>query len=255
VLQEPFASGNSFVHRLDPRIRLLSACVYSIVVAVSRGVQVLTIAVLIALLLVIFAKLPPRETIKRIVVVNSFTLLLWLVVPLTFQGPIVFTLGPFNVYHPGVALAGQITLKSNAILLVLVALIATMPLATLGSALNWFRVPDKIVHLLLMTYRYFFVLEQEYRRMIRSAQIRGFRPGTNLHTYKTYAHIIGMLFVRSALRADRVHQAMLCRGFKGKFYCLYKFSSGRREWVFASAMGVVILLLIWLEWLQRWLFA
>ena len=250
MLQEPFASGNSFVHHLDPRTRLMSACVYSIVVALSRSFQVLTVAVLIALLLVMLAKMPAREIIKRIIIVNSFILFFWLVVPLTFEGPIVFTIGPCNVYRPGVILAAQITLKSNAILLVLLALITTMPFATLGSALNRLHVPDKIVHLLLMTYRYVFVLEKEYQRMIRAAQIRGFRPGTNLHTYKTYAYIVGMLFVRSALRADRVYQAMLCRGFKGKFYCLHKFSSGKQEWLFASVMGSVVLFLIYLEWLK-----
>ncbi|MCK7503788.1 MAG: energy-coupling factor transporter transmembrane protein EcfT [Desulfobacterales bacterium] len=64
----------------------------------------------------------------------------------------------------GVELAAQITLKSNAIVLAFMALVATMPLATAGHALHRLRVPDKIVHLLLMTYRYIFVLEQEYQR-------------------------------------------------------------------------------------------
>ena len=102
-----------------------------------------------------------------------------------------------------------------------------MPLATLGYALNRLRVPDKIVHLLLMTYRYVFVLEQEYQRLMRAVKIRGFQPATNLHTYRTYAYVVGMLFVRAAERAERVQQAMLCRGFKRKFYCLQEFKADR----------------------------
>ena len=85
-------------------------------------------------------------------------------------------------------MAAQITLKSNAILLALVALVTTMNFSILGYALNWLHVSDKIVHLLLMTYRYVFVIDQEYQRLIRAARIRGFQPGTNLHTYKTYAY-------------------------------------------------------------------
>ena len=131
-----------------------------------------------------------------------------------------------------------------------ITLIATMNFSILGYALNWLHVPDKIVHLLLMTYRYVFLIEQEYQRLIRAAQIRGFRPGTNLHTYKTYACIVGMLLVRSAVRADRVYKAMLCRGFKRKFYCLHEFSVGRNEWLFATAMGGVVLVLIYLEYLR-----
>ena len=251
MLQEPFALGNSFIHRLDPRIRLISAGIFSIVVALSRDYQTLTSAVLISFLWVILAQLAAREIIKRIILVNSFTVLLWLVLPLTFQGPDALTLGPLRIYNAGITMATQITLKSNAILLALIASVATMNLSVLGNALNCLQVPDKIVHLLLMTYRYVFLIEQEYQRLIRTAQIRGFRPGTNLHTYKTYASIVGMLLVRSAIRADRVYKAMLCRGFKRKFYCLREFKAGKQEWLFATAMAGVILVLIYLEWLRK----
>ena len=250
MLQEPFAFGNSFVHQLDPRIRLMTACVYSIVVALSRNFQVLTAAVLISFVLVMLAQLSAREIIKRIIVVNSFTVLLWLVLPLTFHGPIALTLGPLTIYNAGIVMAAQITLKSNAILLALMALVTTMNFSILGYALNWLHVPDKIVHLLLMTYRYVFVIDQEYQRLIRAARIRGFQPRTNLHTYKTYAYLVGMLLVRSAVRADRVYKAMLCRGFKRKFYCLHEFNAGKHERLFVAAMAGVILVLIYLEWLK-----
>ena len=250
MLQEPFAVGTSLVHRLDPRIRIAAVTVYSVIVAVSRHFPTLVTAVGVSLVLIMLAKLPLREVIKRIIVVNMFNLLLWLVLPLTFQGPKAFTVGPLNVYHPGIVMSAQITLKSNAIMLMLLTLIATMAFSTFGAALNRLWVPDKLIHLLLMTYRYVFVMEQEYQRLIRAAQIRGFRPGTNIHTYKTYAYIIGMLFVRSALRADRVYNAMLCRGFKRKFYCLHEFSSGKTEWLFSAAMGAVMLGLVYIEWLN-----
>lgn len=250
MLQEPFAIGNSFVHRLDPRIRLIGAGVFSGVVALSHSFTVLTAAVLIALVWVLLAKLPPWAVMKRMAMLNSFNVLLWLVLPLTFQGPTDLTLGPFTLYRAGIVMAAQITLKSNAILLALIALVTTMTFASLGYALNQLRVPDKIVHLLLMTYRYVFVIYQEYQRLIRAAQIRGFRPKTNMHTYKTYAYIVGMLLVRSSLRADKVYNAMLCRGFEGKFYCLHEFRAGRNEWLFGVLMGAVTLALIYFEWLK-----
>jgi cobalt/nickel transport system permease protein len=248
MLQEPFAYGNSFVHQLDPRLRLISAGVYSSVVALSRDFYVLTAAVLFSFLWIMLAQLPVREIIKRIIVLNSFNLLLWIVLPLTFQGPISLAIGPLAIYNAGIIMAAQITLKSNAILLLMMALVATMNLSILGHALNWWRVPDKIVHLLLFTYRYVFLIEQEYQRLIRAARFRGFRPGTDLHTYKTYASIVGMLLVRSAIRADRVQKAMLCRGFKGRFYCLHEFNTGTHEWLFANAMAGMIIAIIYFEW-------
>ncbi len=250
MLREPFAVGNSILHRLDPRVRLVSAAAYSSVVALSRNFQVLITAVIISFILILFAQLPAREIFKRILAVNFFILLLWLVLPLTFHGSIALKLGPLPVYSAGIITAAQITLKSNAIVLVLIALVATMNFSILGYTLNWLRVPDKIVHLMLMTYRYVFLIEQEYQRLIRAAKIRGFRPGTNLHTYKTYASIVGMLLVRATLRADRVYKAMLCRGFKRKFYCLYEFKTGRIEWIFAITMFGIIIGLIYFEWLR-----
>jgi cobalt/nickel transport system permease protein len=245
MLREPFAAGNSFIHQLDPRIRVAVAAAYSIVVALCHNFQVLSAAVTISTLLVLTAHLPVREIFKRIIVINSFNLMLWLVLPLTFHGSIALRLGPLPVYSDGVIVATQITLKSNAIVLALIALIATMNFSTLGGALNRLRVPDKIVHLLMMTYRYVFLIEQEYQRLIRAARIRGFRPATNLHTYKTYASIVGMLLVRATIRADRVYKAMLCRGFRRKFYSLCEFESGRQEWLFAIAMAGIIVLLLY----------
>jgi cobalt/nickel transport system permease protein len=247
MLQEAFAYGNSYVHQLDPRLRLISACVYSIVVALSHSFQVLAAAVLISIFWIVLARLPIREIIKRIIVLNSFNVLLWIVLPLTFEGSIASVLGPLTIYQAGLIMAAQITLKSNAILLILMALVATMNLSVLGHALNWWHVPDKMVHLLLMTYRYVFLIEQEYQRLIRAARFRGFRPGTSLHTYKTYAAIVGMLLVRSVVRADRVQKAMLCRGFKGRFYCLHEFNTGKQEWLFATAMAGITVVLIYFE--------
>jgi cobalt/nickel transport system permease protein len=56
-----------------------------------------------------------------------------------------------------------------------------------------------------------------------------------------------MLFVRAAARAERVHQAMLCRGFKGKFYSLQDFQMSSASWIFALLMTAVIIGLILIE--------
>jgi cobalt/nickel transport system permease protein len=164
-----------------------------------------------------------------------------LVIPFTFPGDALFRIGPFNASREGIALAGQITLKSNAIILAFMALVTTMPLSTLGHALNRLQLPDKFVHLLLMTYRYIFVLEQEYQRLMRAARIRGFQPGTNLHTYRTYAYLVGMLFVKAIDRAERVRWAMLCRGFKRKFYSLHEFKAGRGSVIFLIFISAAVL--------------
>jgi cobalt/nickel transport system permease protein len=140
----------------------------------------------------------------------------------------------------GVALAGIVTLKANAIVLAILALIGTMPVAVLGHGLQRLHVPAKICHLLLFTYRYIFIIEQEYGKLITAMKIRGFVPGTDMHTYRSYANLLGMLLVRSLDRADRIYQAMLCRGFQGNFVSLATFSSRPRDYLFGLIMLLVL---------------
>lgn len=248
MISEPFATGNSVIHQLDPRIRVGLTTLYAFVVALSSQFSVLFVALVLSLILIVISQVGIKEVFKRILWVNALIFLLWLLLPFTFKGDVLTHIGSFAIYRPGVVLAAQITIKSNAILLAFIALIATMSFATLGHALYRMRVPEKIVHLLLMTYRYIFVIEQEYLRLIRAAKIRGFRPGTNTNTYRTYSYVIGMLFVRAAARAERVHQAMLCRGFKGKFYSLQEFQINSATWVFAIMMTAIIAGLVFMEW-------
>ena len=250
MLSEPFAIGNSMIHRLDPRIRVGLTVLYSFVVALAYQFSVLIGALIVSSILIAVAQVSIKEVLRKMVIVNALILLLWLVLPFTFNGKILTQIGPFAVYLPGVILAAQISLKSNAILLAFIALIATMSLATLGHALHRISVPTKLVYLLLMAYRYIFVIEQEYLRLLRAAKIRGFQPGTNVNTYRTFSYVIGMLLVRAALRAERVHQAMLCRGFTGKFHSLEEFQTTAAGWIFLIIMTLLIIGLIVMEVLK-----
>ena len=247
MISEPFAIGESIIHRLDPRIRLSLTVLYSFVVALSYQFSVLILALSFSSILILISRIKIQAVLKRLVIVNTLILFLWLVLPFTFDGEVLTRIGSFAIYRPGMVLAAQITLKSNAILLAFIALIATTSFSTLGHAMYRLRVPEKIVYLLLMTYRYIFVIEEEYLRLMRAIKIRGFRPGTNTNTYRTYSYVIGMLFVRAAARAERVHQAMQCRGFNGKFYSLQEFQVGAKGWAFAILMTAIMVGFIFME--------
>jgi len=247
VISEAFTGGGSLIHRIDPRIRIAAAAVYTSVVAVSGNISALLAALAVSVVLVLLARLPLWEVTRRLSVVVGFLVLIWALLPLTGGGPVVGRLGPLTFHEPGIVLALQISLKSVTIVTAFIALVATMDIATLGHSLIRLKVPAKVSYLLLMTYRYIFVLEQEYQRLLRAARVRGFKPGTNLHSYKTYAYLVGMLFVRAANRAQRVHQAMKCRGFRGKFYSLAYFRASVASWLFALMMALVCTGLILLQ--------
>jgi cobalt/nickel transport system permease protein len=224
------------------------AVVYSFVVAFTDRFAPLIVALVVSLVLAALAGLHPKPLWRRLKVVLGFLTLIWIVLPLTLGGPVLARIGQIGISTAGMLLAARISLKTTAILIEFTALVATMPLATLGHALGLLKVPEKLVYLVLMTYRYIHVLENEYQRMVRAIRMRGFLPGTNLHTYQTYAYLIGMLFVRSVARAERITWAMRCRGFNGRFHNLADFIPTPVTWIFSGAMGLVIAALAIFEW-------
>jgi len=245
---EELANGDSFIRRLDPRGKIVVVFLFSIVVAAANRLQVLLCALLLGLLIVLAAKVPVKELVKRLIPVNMLILFLWFFLPFTFGGEPFFHIGPLAVTREGLLYATRITLKSNAMMLMLIALVASTPIFTIGHAMYSLGIPKKIVHLFFFTYRYIHVIYREYFRLKNSMKIRGFTPRTNLHTYKTFAYMVGMLLIKSFDRGQRVHNAMLCRGFKGNLYSLSKFSFKKGDVVSVVFMLTVIILLGVLEW-------
>ena len=248
MIGEGFASTDSLVYRLDPRVKIVVVFFFSVIVAVSNRFFVLMLAIGLSLCIVLLARVPMRELLRRLGPVNLFVLFLWFFLPFTVRGEPLFSVGPLVGTHQGVLFAALISLKANAIVVVLIALVGSTSILTLGHAMHELGVPKKIVHLFFFTYWYVHVIHREYLRLLSAMKVRGFQPGTNMHTYKTYAHLVGMLLVRSADRAERVQKAMLCRGFRGRLYSLSEFSLKRSDVISLVVMLACILALGLVEW-------
>jgi cobalt/nickel transport system permease protein len=74
-----------------------------------------------------------------------------------------------------------------------------------------------IGQMVLLSNRYLHVFRHEARRMSSGMRVRGFRKSTNLTTLRAVGNFIGMLFVRSFERTERVFDAMRARGYRGRF--------------------------------------
>jgi len=250
MITESFAEGNSWIHGIDPRLRVLGAVAFAVVVAVSYEFSALFTALGLSLIMALLARLDFQAIVKRLLAPVVFLLLLWAVLPWSYEGEVLTALGPVIITRPGVTLCAQISIKTVCLMVAFMALVATMTVDTLGHTLNRLRLPDKMVHMILITYRYLFVIEQEYQRLVRAMKIRNFQPRTNLHSYRTYAYLVGMLFVRASERARRVHSAMICRGFHGRFVSLRTFPPHSRNYLFSLALTLFLALLATLEWVK-----
>lgn len=241
MINEPFAVGKSLLHKADPAVKIVSALMVALSIATSSLVQVAGASLIVAIVLIAMASLSPTLLAKRLATVNFFILLLWITLPLTGGGEQTIAIGPVTLSNRGIALAWLITLKANAIYLILTALMTTSTIGAIGHALQRLRLPHKLILLLLTTYRYLARIDLEYRRLRRSASLRCFHGATNLHTYRTYGYLIGMTLIRSYERSRRVHQAMLMRGFNGRFPLLLQQSTGAGDIFLLLASGLTAL--------------
>lgn len=244
---EEFADGDSFLHRADPRVKLLAACPYVLVIALMDGLTGPSVALLASALLTASARLDAKKLLQRLLAVNVFIALLWVFLPFTYPGETLFAIGPLKASREGLLYALSITLKSNAIVLATIAMLGTSGIFSLAHALVHLKVPSKLVHLFFFFYRYISVLHEEYHRLRDAMRIRCFRAGTNTNTYRAFAYLMGMLIVRSYERSQRIYWAMLCRGFKDRFPVMSHFSLKKGDILFGCLMGALtcFLAVIW----------
>ena len=247
MFDEPFVRGRSLVHGLDPRVRLGVAAFFSVATALIRGHAAASAALVLAGLMLALSRPPLGVLVRRLAMVNLFILFLWVIVPVTMPGPSVWSLGFLNISQAGLDLAGLVTLKSNAILLAFLALVATMDFPTMGHALQRLGVPAKLVFLLLFSYRYVHVIAEEWDRLRTAARLRGFVPVTSLHTYCVIGNLLGMVLINSFDRSQRVYQAMVLRGFSGRFATVARFRTQGRDVAFAACGVAAVVMLVVLD--------
>jgi cobalt/nickel transport system permease protein len=247
---EPFAYGNSFVHRLDPRVKIITAAMFSLVVALTYEMAILFVSAVSAIAVLVAARLSLKKVFWRLIVVNGFILVLWLLLPFTTPGKTLFTLFGFEATVEGVDYAVLITIKSNTIFIACITLLSTCSVFKLVHALRYLYVPNKLVHIFFFSYRYIHVINLEYLRLTNAMKARCFIPRNNLHTYKSFAYLIGMLILKSYERSSRIYNAMLCRGFKGKFYILEeRWEFHTSDWLFGIISLSFIAGLVVMQWI------
>lgn len=237
---------------VDPRMRIVMATVYSVVVVACVRIEVLALAFALSVVLLLASRLPTKRTLKRMAAMDGFILFMLVLLPFTVPGDPIFALWGFMASWQGLFRAVEIAMTANAVVLALLVLVGTMEPVMLGHALHALKMPERLVQLLMFSIRYIGTLREEYLRLRTAMKVRGFRPGTNWHTYRSYGYLVGMMLVRAVERSERILGAMKCRGFSGRIMMLHRFETTRTDFAFvlaASAAMAVLLLLDFGPWL------
>jgi cobalt/nickel transport system permease protein len=238
-----------YIGRIDPRVRIVVAVVFSLMAAEVRGFTALGIALAAALSASVFSGFSAATLTKRLLPLNALMLLLSILLPLSMPGKPVAMIGPLSFSQEGLLLVAKIALKGNVIVLAILVLIGTMEVNTLGHALSHLRVPAGLSHLFLFTVRYLDVLHREYLRLRWAMKVRCFHPRMDRHTYRSFGNLLGMLLVRGYDRSERILAAMKCRGFEGRFYLLDHFSFQARDVIFCLVSVLICLIILAADYL------
>jgi cobalt/nickel transport system permease protein len=245
----------SVVSRLDPRWKLASLLLAGGCAATLHTLPAAGGALLAALLLAFLARLPPRWFLQRLGALAVFLALFTLPLPwlVDDNGP-GWVCGPVRFSQHGLAIALLLGAKAVTIVTLFLVVQATTPLEATLKAAHSLRVPGLLVQLGLLSYRYLFVLADELARLRIALRVRGYRNRANRHSYRTAGHVAGTLLVRGYERAERVSQAMRCRGFDGQFRSLTAFATRPSDilaFLLVTAGATVLAAWDWLPRLSR----
>jgi len=201
------SAGRGPIHRLDARIKLVAAVGF-VVVAIATpigawrglGVEGLVLAFAIGM-----AGIPPLELARR---------WLGLFVLVAFLTLMVAPAHPARATHGLAAVAATILVRNGLALATMLVLAGTTPFPKLLTALRKLGVPPVLVATLQFMDRYRYVLLDELDRMAIARRARTFHRRGAL-SWGLLGGLIGMLFLRTFERGERVHDAMIARGWTG----------------------------------------
>ncbi|MEK6753950.1 MAG: cobalt ECF transporter T component CbiQ [Chloroflexota bacterium] len=221
----------SFLHRLDPRVKALVTVIYIASNALlPDGAWLAFVGAWIFLLAAnLLSQLGIGYTFKRSIIALPFALI---AVTVLFSMPgkplssFFFLAWDFTITDMGLLRFVSILIRSWLSVQMAILLVAATRFPDLIHALEHLRVPAILTTIIAFLYRYLFVLTDEVFRLLRaresrSAAVAGNRSGGGvLWRAKVAGNMAGQLFLRSYERSDRIYNAMLSRGYSGHLYTL-----------------------------------
>jgi len=235
------AKGNSTIHRLDARAKVLVTLIF-ILCVVSHNRYELTALFpffIFPFVMIPLAGLPPRFIIKKIILICPVVLVVGIFNPL-FDREILLQLGTLGISGGWISFASILT---RSILTVGAAfiLVGVTGFTAVCQALERMGLPQVFTVQLLFLYRYIFVLTEESARASRARELRSCgRKGLGIHSF---GPLTGHLLLRTWQRAERIHSAMLSRGFTGVFHMQRQQGFGIPEFLFVLGWSALFILL------------
>jgi cobalt/nickel transport system permease protein len=261
-LEEAFVSESNSRRRgllqsLDPRAKLISILAVIFATSLIGDLRVLVFIYVLTLIFAYLSKIEVGFFIKRV----------WLFIPV-FAGIIALPM-IFNIFLPGDPLfqvaylgpgahLGPLTLPEsifitrqglNAAVIftmrvatcvsAVVLLFITTPQQVLFKSLRTVGVPKLYVLTLEMAYRYIFLLMDLVRELYVAKKARTIRARGMFDEQKWVGGRMGYTLIRSLDMSEKVHMAMMSRGFSGEVHIMQEFKMQNRDYI-AGATAITL---------------
>jgi len=248
LFAEDIARKKGLLQALDARLKVISLILLLLAVGLSHSLLVIVALYLGVLILAAFSKVPLGFFIKRVwVFIPFFTGIIALPAIFITPGPIWIRL-PLGlvITHPGVNTALFLLLRVGTSVSLGVLLILTTPWNSILKALGVLHIPDVVVLILGMTYRYIHLLLNLTNDILLSRKSRIFRRPTGAEERRLLGATSGVLLGKSLQISSEVYLSMESRGFRNYPRTMDTFQMTRLDWVFGAAVLLITTIAIWL---------
>ncbi len=226
-LADQYRRGSSLIHRLDPRVKIVSAVLFIAAATILHPGAWLAYGLLLlgALGAAHASQLGIGYTLKRSFVALPFALAA-ITLPFTVPGQPLAHLGGLTLSAEGSLRFLSILIKSWLSVQVAILLAVTTPFHDLMRGMRELRLPRPLISIVSFMYRYLFVFADEALRLMRARAARsaagtGGRSGGGLiWRGRTAGGLVGNLALRAFERSERIFDAMVARGFQGEIKTL-----------------------------------
>ena len=210
-----YLPGTSVLHRLPAQVKLIAAvlAVLAIVAAPRQQFWAFAVFAVTIAALAVLARIPLALMARRLLIELPFVGFA-LLLPFVARGERTDVLG-LRLSVEGLWGAWELLATATLGVAVSILLAATTPLREILTGLERLRLPTLIVQIMSFMIRYADVVAEELRRMRIARESRGF-VASNVRHWPVLGRSAGALFVRCFERGERVHLAMLSRGYNGR---------------------------------------
>ena len=237
-----YVHGHSAVHRLAPEVKLAVAFGFVVAVAVTprEALWAFVVYALMLIALVWQARLPGGFVLARMAVIVPF-ILFALLIPFISSGERIEVLG-VSISVEGLWGTWNIVAKATLGITVSIVLAGTTEITEMLRGMTRLKVPAALTAIASFMVRYLTLIADDMKRMRRSMTARGYDPRW-LWQVRPIAASAGTMFIRSYERGERVHRAMLARGYTGSMPSIDDRRATGREWaigaIYLVAAGLV----------------